>query len=207
MRKLNRPPLTQLPAEVQATLAYAKENRLGWDDIDKSGVRTCLRTMQSNFCAYCGGKLNPADDHTRIDHFVPQSSDSDRIFDWTNHYLSCDRPTTCDSHKKKRSEDLVNPDTDDPSGFFGYSSAGSIFVREGLSPADAQKAKDTIDVLHLDLPELAGNRIIAFNRLKKSLGEALLFSYLSTRVVEYDSFCRAMISQLRARIDLYCDHP
>ena len=195
MRKLVR---RQLPVDIRNALLNAMAHGLRWDDFDKSAVRTCLREMQSGLCAYCERRLDKSDAHTRIDHFVPQSSPKGRgrIFDWTNHYLSCDCPDTCDSHKSSDERVIVNPDTDDPSRFFAYLATGTIQVAEGLSPWDAQKAKDTLEVLNLRCHSLASLRIMAFNRALKHLkGENELRRLMQDQIVEFHTFFEFMLSR------------
>ena len=198
MRKLNRKPFQQLPVTVQTTLSNATANGLRWDDIGKDGVRQELRVMQHGHCAYCGCKLSDADDLTRIDHFIPRSSASgkSRVFDWTNLYLSCDRPNTCDSFKGSKTDAIVNPDTEDPADFLTYGATGAIMVRRGLSAPDATKAAATIRVLNLAAGELAAARIVYFNRMVKNLGGvANMKAYLARRDVQYYSFCVSMLTR------------
>jgi len=193
MRKLTR---TTLPVEVKQALEDAKSRSLPWDDFDKHQERRCLREMQSGMCAYCERELDSSDARTRIDHFVPQSSPLgvSRIFDWTNHYLSCDCLETCDSHKANDIKEIVNPDTDDPSKFFTYVGTGAICVAAGLSVKDTQKAQDTIDVLNLGCPSLNSSRVIVFNRMRKYLGESMLRTVIKYHIVEFHTFCEFMLS-------------
>ena len=193
MRKLTR---TALPVEVRNALQSAADRGLSWDDFDKRQERRCLRKMQSGMCAYCERKLDLSDARTRIDHFVPQSvlEGRSRIFDWTNHYLSCDCSQTCDSHKTNDPREIVNPDTDDPSRFFTYVSTGAIYAANGLPIEDAQKAQNTIDVLNLRCPSLESSRVIAFNRMLKMLGAKVLKQIMQYRVVEFHTFCEYMLS-------------
>ena len=193
MRKLTR---TALPVEVRNALQSAADRGLSWDDFDKRQERRCLRKMQSGMCAYCERKLDSSDARTRIDHFVPQSSPQgmSRVFDWGNHYLSCDCSETCDSHKADDTREIVNPDTDDPSRFFTYVSTGAVCVTKGLSVKDAQKAKNTIDVLNLRCPSLESSRVITFNKMRKYLGANALKQVMRCRIVEFHTFCEYMLS-------------
>ena len=194
MRKLTR---TTLPDEVQHSLQDAMSRGLAWDDFDKHQVRGCLRAMQSGLCAYCERKLDSLDARTRIDHFVPQSSPkgTSRVFDWTNHYLSCDCRDTCDSHKSNAEREIVNPDTEDPVRYLTYLPTGSICVGPELSAEDARKAQGTIEVLNLNCRSLAGSRVIAFNRILKYLGESVLRKFMRNHVIEFQTFCEFMLSR------------
>ena len=194
MRKLTR---TTLPVDVENALRDAISRGLSWDDFDKCQVRGCLREMQSGMCAYCERKLDSSDARTRIDHFVPQSSPQgrSRIFDWTNHYLSCDCLETCDSHKANNMKAIVNPCTDEPSQFFTYAGNGAVYVASGLSVEDAQKAQDTIDVLNLLCPSLESSRVIFFNKMRKCLGVNALRQVMQHRIVEFHTFCEYMLSR------------
>lgn len=194
MRKLAR---TALPVGVKQALEDAQRRGLSWNDFDKSQERECLREMQAGICAYCERKLDSSNARTRIDHFVPQSSPNgmSRIFDWTNHYLSCDCPETCDSHKANDIREIVNPDTDDPDRFFTYAGTGAIYVANGLSTKDVQKAQDTIEVLNLGCQCLRNSRVIVFNRMLKRLGERVLRQFLRCRIVEFHTFCEFMLRQ------------
>ena len=194
MRKLKR---TVLPIEVKNALQDAVNRGLSWDGFDKRQERACLREMQSGMCAYCERKLDSSDARTRIDHFLPQSSPQgmSRIFDWSNHYLSCDCSETCDCHKDADTREIVNPDTDDPSRFFMYVSTGALCVAQGLSVKDRQKAQNTIDVLNLRCPSLESSRVIAFNKMRKYLGATALKQIMQCRIVEFHTFCEYMLSQ------------
>ena len=194
MRKLTR---TKLPDEVQCSLRDAVSRGLAWDDFDKRQVRGCLRAMQSGFCAYCERKLDSLDARTRIDHFVPQSSakGAARIFDWTNHYLSCDCHDTCDSHKSNDEREIVNPDTEDPVHYLTYLPTGAICIVPGISSEDSRKAQDTIEVLNLGCRSLSDSRVIAFNRLLKHAGEPVLREFVRNHVVEFHTFCEFMLSR------------
>ena len=192
MRKLTR---TALPIEVKNALQDAVDRGLPWNDFDKRQERGCLREMQSGMCAYCERKLDSSDARTRIDHFVPQSSPKGmpRIFDWRNHYLSCDCSETCDSHKGADTREIVNPDTDDPSRFFTYLSTGAVCVAKGLSVKEMQKAQNTIDVLNLRCPSLESLRVVIFNKMRKYLGVNGLKHVMQHRVVEFHTFCEYML--------------
>ncbi len=197
MRKLMR---TKLPDEVQRSLLDAMSRGLAWDDFDKRQVRGCLRAMQSGFCAYCERKLDPLDARTRIDHFVPQSSakGASRVFDWTNHYLSCDCRDTCDSHKSNDEREIVNPDTEDPVHYLTYLPTGSICAVPDIPAEDARKAQETIEVLNLDCRSLAYSRVIAFNRILKHSTEPVLREFIRNHVVEFHTFCEFMLSRKRS---------
>ncbi len=194
MRKLMR---TKLPDEVQRSLQDAMSRGLAWDDFDKRQIRGCLRTMQSGFCAYCERKLDPLDARTRIDHFVPQSSakGASRVFDWTNHYLSCDCRDTCDSHKSNDEREIVNPDTEAPVHYLTYLPTGSICAVPDIPAEDARKAQETIEVLNLDCRSLAYSRVIAFNRILKHSSELVLREFIRNHVVEFHTFCEFMLSR------------
>ncbi len=194
MRKLMR---TTLPDEVQCSLQDATSRGLTWDDFDKRQVRSCLRTMQSGLCAYCERKLDSLDARTRIDHFVPQSSPkgASRVFDWTNHYLSCDCRDTCDNHKSNDEREIVNPDTEDPVRYLTYLPTGSICAVPELPVEDARKAQNTIEILNLNYRSLADSRVIAFNRILKHSGESVLREFIRNHVVEFHTFCEFMLSR------------
>jgi uncharacterized protein (TIGR02646 family) len=149
MRKLDR---TAVPAP--PCLAKLKHGRDKWGkEVNRAEIRAHLERMQGRRCAYCEGSLDDFGEH--IEHLRTRSRFPKLMFDWSNLYLSCYREDSCGRYKDHAAglhnpDDLVDPCNDDPDRFFRFYSNGVIKVRQGLSPADAHRAHETLRVFNLD---------------------------------------------------------
>jgi uncharacterized protein (TIGR02646 family) len=149
MRKLDRTAVPPPPC-----LAEYKHGRDRWDEtVNRPEIRAHLNRMQGRRCAYCEG---PLDDHKQhIEHFRTRSRFPKLMFEWRNLYLSCAQVDSCGIYKDHSAgahdpDDLIDPCIDDPDRFFRFYSNGAIKVRQGLSPADARRAHETLRVFNLN---------------------------------------------------------
>ena len=195
MHKLCRP---ELPSGIANSLHEAEDLRMSWDEYDKKAVRAFLRSnVQAGLCAYCESKLSQRDSQTRIDHFIPRSSEvgKEKVFDWKNLFLSCDALETCDSHKRNDERKIVNPELDDPRDYLTFTSTGAVIPVSGLDGDELLKANNTIDVLNLKSPLLCNRRVLAFNRLRKYADRAhVSFAQGVPCYFEFCTFCNVMLS-------------
>lgn len=195
MHKLHRP---ALPQDISDSLRDAIEHELRWDDYNKKPLRSFLRTVvQTGLCAYCERRLSAQDSQTRIDHFVPRSSDAGKtqVFEWENLFLSCDDPDTCDNHKRDDERKIINPTIDDPREYLTFTATGMVIPVSGLDDVRSQKAKNTIDVLNLKNPTLCNRRVLAFNRFRKQADRShASFRQGVPSYYEFCTFCNTMLS-------------
>lgn len=109
--------------------------------------------MQGGRCAYCERRLDGHKKH--IEHFRKRADHAAGVFDWHNLFGSCDDTGSCGKHKDERAKnwrwnDLIKPDLDDPDEFLQFFSDGSIRQRQDLTPAQQQRAQETLRVFNLD---------------------------------------------------------
>lgn len=136
----------------------------------REDIRTKLRAMQGRLCAYCEGDLDALGQH--IEHLWCRHQYPQKMFDWHNLFLSCDRSDSCGTFKDKKKEgagpynpaDLVDPCVDDPDMFFQFRRDGRVEVREGLNARDHTRAEETIRVFNLNLDEGRGGRSLCAER-------------------------------------------
>lgn len=149
MRKLDRGAVPAPPC-----LASFKHGQHNWDDVKgphKDQIRQHLEQMQGRFCAYCEGSLDSLGQH--VDHFQQKDKVPQLTFAWTNLLWSCYQDDSCGRIKDRQAyqpQDLIDPCLDDPDRYFLFRSDGSIDLRQGLSPADQKRARETLRILNLD---------------------------------------------------------
>lgn len=129
-----------------------------WGDVTsahKEEIRTHLKAMQGQRCAYCEGDIGALGQH--IEHFRRKGDPAHRhlTFDWSNLFWSCYQEDSCGRFKDNRAgafnvSDLIDPCADDPDAFFIFQADGTISIRHGLSAADQLRASETLRVFSLD---------------------------------------------------------
>ncbi len=163
MRKLER-----ASTEAPPCLSQYRHGRDNWDDVameHKAQIRTHLERIQGSRCAYCEGSLDELGEH--IEHFRCKARSPKLTFDWSNLYSSCSRNDSCGYYKDNGAgaydaNALVDPCKDDPDYFFKFYSDGTIRIRDGLSIAKQQRARETLRVFNLENRRLMAMRQRAF---------------------------------------------
>lgn len=111
-----------------------------------------LDQMQDRRCAYCEADIHNSDRH--IEHFQQRSRYPQGTFDWTNLFGSCNREDSCGKHKDQcgsyNPDDLIKPDVDDPEHYLLFISDGTICIRNGLTDAEQQRARETLRIFNLN---------------------------------------------------------
>ena len=126
-----------------------------------------LYEAQKHCCAYCECQLKhpsiPKTSH--IEHLERQSDNPNRIFDWSNMFLSCDNNDSCGIFKDEskprivfNAQDIVDPSYEDPQDFFQYDVLGRISPRDDISSVSQHRAQETIRVFNLNSPRLCNIR-------------------------------------------------
>ncbi|HRJ60330.1 MAG TPA: TIGR02646 family protein [Azospirillaceae bacterium] len=185
MHKLDR------PAVAAPTCLNNYDHRTqDWDDICqncKGDVRQQLSLLQGRptsgqqiiglRCAYCENDIYHGG---HIEHFRRKNRKigfPHLTFTWSNLFLSCDASQHCGHYKDRpggpayNPDLLVKPDIDDPDKFLYFHSNGEVRPREGLSPADHQRAEMTIEVFGLRNGGLVGARKRAAKKYLKLVSE------------------------------------
>lgn len=129
--------------------------RLAFDnDFPKNDVKKILVHEQHGICAYCMRRIR-MDSHSRVEHFVPLSSDKDKALDYNNMFGVCDggeklnggkeHILCCDAHKKETviSTSPLNRVQMDK---IAYDKNGKIYTE----PRDETMEKDINEVLLLN---------------------------------------------------------
>jgi uncharacterized protein (TIGR02646 family) len=149
MHKLNR-------GTAPGCLARYQCGRKTWEDVvetDKEEIRTELKSMQCELCAYCECSLIDHGQH--IEHLRQRSIYPQGAFDWQNLFASCNRKNSCGKHKDSiprtyDHRDLIKPDVEDPEYFYHFMVDGTISLRPGLSAAEQKRATETLRIFNLD---------------------------------------------------------
>lgn len=133
----------------------------------RNEVTETLKNMQKCKCAYCEKRVCF---NYHIEHFCEQSDCPERIFDWSNLFLSCNASRTCGRGKGKKKIEyeknnckldyskIVNPEKDEPREYFHFQLNGEIAPKEGINGIHSERAKYTIDVFQLNIEGLKNTR-------------------------------------------------
>ena len=147
MHKLNRP-------SAPTCLSNYQHGANNWSNVtgeDKKEIWQKLDVMQGKRCAYCEDALQESGRH--IEHFEQRSRKPQFSFAWSNLFGSCNKEYSCGKHKDRQNynpNDIIKPDVDDPDDYLRFLSNGRIVPRDGLTPVDLNKAKETLRVFNLD---------------------------------------------------------
>ena len=152
MHKLTRP-------KEPDCLSRYQHDRDKWRNVSgkhRKEIWLKIYEMQQNRCAYCEDEINTKDGNSHLEHFRQQSRYPQGTFSWSNIFGSCDRSKSCGRQKDKQAKychrDLIKMDEEDPENFLVFLPDGNVDPAEGLSPADENRAKETIRIFNLNGP-------------------------------------------------------
>ena len=115
------------------------------DKYDTIEVRKALQTLFMGKCYLCE---NFSPNSFKIDHFIPQNEDKDKILDWNNLFLSCD---DCNSMRPRKipANGWLNPcnPEDDVEKDIKYKVEKVTHKPIFIASKDEQKIKNTIHLL------------------------------------------------------------
>lgn len=176
-------------------LRQAREKNVPWDDFSRGPDGYALRQLkadvQSGLCGYCecmlvkeGGILPRGVAH--IDHFYQKGRPGNEhlTYDWDNLVLSCKSEDTCGIHKDRQaieSKDIINPNLEDARSMITFievprkRNSYRIEARETEGPG-SQRAKNTIEALHLNCDRLAVLRYKRWHAFKQSVEDLIAFA-------------------------------
>lgn len=128
-----------------------------WKKYNKPYVKTTLREMFHDKCAYCESKVTHVD-YPHIEHYRPKKRYPERTFDWQNLLLAC---SICNgaAHKgdhfplDESDEDkplLLNPCEDDPDQHLRFEQARLVSL--------SNRGQETVRLLSLNRDELFDRR-------------------------------------------------
>lgn len=197
------------PIELRRWLAKNKEilgANLRFADCPKDAIRCALLKEQHYLCAYTMKAITIETCH--IEHFHPQSSFPNETTDYRN-LLGCwPKQGYCSFGAQAKGDSstvICNPTTAaDVEGAFRFTPTGKI---KGLT----QLAQTTIDVLHLNAPELIAERRAAIEGalgigLRKTHGLSIKQAKLriqelsDTSQEHFEPFCLAIAQVLERKI-------
>ncbi|MDQ5929799.1 MAG: hypothetical protein QG594_1580 [Bacteroidota bacterium] len=147
------------------------ENKKTVQNIEKrynhSDVKTSLKKMFKNKCAFCESRITHID-YGQIEHFKPKSKYPNLCFDWENFLLSC---SICNGKSNKgdkfplENEDgpFINPVDENPDDFlkFEFDKITQTFL---IFPKN-NRGFTTIKELGLDRDDLIENRTIELSKI------------------------------------------
>lgn len=159
MRKINR------GNPDPAFLKFASQKPVpSWKNLP-SGLRQNI-TLQllSEQDGLSGYTEKPIQENVHIDHFRKQDLFPKNILDWYNFVVDEHGKYYGEDHKDKNVKmgdyvKIIDPIQEDPHNFFDYMANGEIIPKKGLSTADEEKAKFTIDIFNLNHESLVDLRM------------------------------------------------
>lgn len=118
----------------------------------------CLDDLWSAYdevCAYVCLHIPKITGAKSVEHFAPKSKRLDQAYEWSNYRLVCARLNS----RKRDFEDVLDPFTLKKDTFLVDFVTGRIVLSSALSAAKRAAAKDTVDRLKLDEPDLRKQRL------------------------------------------------
>lgn len=136
----------------------------------KSELRQSFLVEQGYICCFCGKSIddNNLSQKTRIAHLIPQSINPNLALTYTNMYLSCATPDTCDIAQKNQIIP-IGPDLHDCHTYFSFSITGKISENKSKQPSDQKEAYNTIQILNLNALSLIEKRKRKINTVLKNI--------------------------------------
>lgn len=164
---------TIVKGECPQCLSEAEKKRWSWEEFvenDHKGYKVCRQQAeeeQFGLCGYteiplCSGKMTVHLDHYRKKGIYPKLR-----FTWENLFAAVKDHRFGSDYKDKyingKNEKevytaILYPLTENLQAYFHYATNGEIEPSNRLSDDDKKKAKKTIDVFHLNEPELVNRR-------------------------------------------------
>jgi uncharacterized protein (TIGR02646 family) len=152
--------LSQARPEPEELAVYRRRNPDGsWDDAGVSAVSRVVRRQlnleQHGICVYCETLLGQDKGH--VEHIKSKRVNRPLTFVYDNLAHSCDGPGHCGHHKGGQTLP-VEPRPGCNRFFVLLALDGKLDPARGLTPAEAQDSLDSIRMLGLNHPSLAGHR-------------------------------------------------
>ena len=167
-------------------LAMARKMNIKFNQIRKKKIITQAKyEEQQGRCGYCEANLLDKDGNlsskcVHLDHFHQQCLCDELKFSWNNLILSCNSPNSCGYYKdtprqKISSSDIFNPHntSEDPREHFVFieEKSGEVSIQPVRNSTLFQKAKNTIDALHLDFIDLREKRGSELAKFKPTIDQ------------------------------------
>ena len=181
-----------------------------WSELGKyeENFKTKLREHilleeQNMLCAYCNQEIEADENNSNTDHFKKRANCPKETLEYKNLLVSCKSEFHCENIKDNfkfthcsEFDKIVNPAIENPDDFFDYGIYGDILVKDGLSKADEEKAKFTIEVFELNNSSLKKDRA--------KIGDSLKFYYdldyelndILDDIISYPSFIKNIYTKI-----------
>lgn len=132
----------------------------------KKSLKEALLEMSHDKCSYCECKLNMESKDVTIDHFLPKSTNPDKVVDWENLFPACLR---CNREKGDYEGKIVNPCKDTPKDYIALDSKSRYRLR-GIDQAGI--GKNTITSIELnDIQRLMVPRLKEWEDIHRRMTE------------------------------------
>ena len=178
-----------------------------WEHVssqDRKEIRSHLKAMQGDRCAYCECEINSENsEKCHIDHFWKKSSYTSKTFDWDNLYMSCNREFSCghykeskkNQHRHSNPKELIDPCRENPDKYLQFYQGGEVEVRSGLSNNERQKANLTIKVFGLNC-----------NNLRQCRKTAIKMGFDVFMKAKVEDNCPSRLKELNKQIVKYSEN-
>lgn len=134
----------------------------------KRSLKEALLNMSYGKCVYCECELNTESKDATIDHFLPKSTNPDKVVKWENLFPSCLR---CNRAKSDYEGRIVNPCNDIPQKYIGLNSKNRYRL-EGVDLTGI--GKNTIKSVNLnDIQRVMVPRMTEWEEIHQKLAEIL----------------------------------
>ena len=178
MHKLTRP----IPPACLSRYDYRTQKWGEVTETDKGEIWLKLDEMQGKRCAYCEAAIvtTKVGSTSHIEHFEQRkpTASPEKTYLWSNLFGSCNRSNSCGKHKDNqtyRPADLIKPDIDDPDNFLVFVDDGTVQPKVGLTPAEKNRAVETIRIFNLNgsLAAIRERELKGYIQTAESLAELL----------------------------------
>lgn len=164
---------TVVKGEWPQCLSKAEKIGWSWDEFvenDHEGYKICRQQAEEEQHGMCGYTEIPLDSGkvtVHLDHFRKKSINPKLRFNWENLFAAVkdnrfgadykDKYVNGENEKEVYAA-ILNPLTENLQTYFHYATNGEIEPMTGLSDEEKKKAKETINVFHLNETELVSRR-------------------------------------------------
>ena len=152
---------------------HAEGRQFDWPQYQNQGLHEMLLApllqMTQQRCAYCDGTLGGTSRET-IDHFQPKAEYPQAAFTWSNLFAACDLCQSCKG--SEWIEALLKPDApgyEFSRYFYCDPETGTLDPNRAATPADQERARETIRILGLNKKKRPTLRAREWKRRKEAL--------------------------------------
>ena len=192
-------------------LINAEKRGWSWDDFlknDPEGYKACRQQAdeeQHGMCCYTEIPQAYGKYKFHLDHFKKKGIYPQLRFNWENLFAAVkDKRFGADSKDKYINGDnekdvyssILSPLTENLQGYFHYATNGMVEPSTGLSADDEKRAKNTIDVFHLNQSELVSRRRTIIKQIEEYKD---LPAYVVLECLEWQGFLSVIEQEIMYR--------